>query len=71
MLAPHHGYYVTFKGSGPQNKILRSRNQASESTQLRVTRVFFLSLLSRYFDDQLSSNFTGLLFDAHVEIYTN
>ena len=35
---------------------LRSRNQASFSTQLRVTRVFFLSLLSRNFDDQLSSN---------------
>ena len=26
-------------------------------TQLRVTRVFFLSLLSRKFDDRLSSNF--------------
>ena len=34
-----------------------SRNQASESTWLRVTRVFFLSLLSRNFGDQLSSNF--------------
>ena len=32
-------------------------NQASESTQLRVTRLFFLSLLSRKFDDRLSSNF--------------
>ena len=40
-----------------QIKNLRSRNQASESTQLRVTRVFFLSLISRNFDDQLSSNF--------------
>ena len=27
------------------------------NTQLRVTRLFFLSLLSRIFDDQLSSNF--------------
>ena len=36
---------------------MSSRNQASDSTQLCVTRVFFLSLLSRNFDDQLSSNF--------------
>ena len=36
---------------------LRSQNQASESTQLRVTRVFFLSLLSCNFYDRLSSNF--------------
>ena len=33
------------------------RNQASESTQLCVTRAFFLSLLSRKFADRLSSNF--------------
>ena len=39
----------------PHNKILRS-HQAFESTQLRVTR-FFLSLLSRNFDDQFSCNF--------------
>ena len=42
--------------SRPQIKKLRSRNQASGSTQLRVTRMFFLSL-SRIFDDHLSSNF--------------
>ena len=36
---------------------LRSRNQASASAQLYVTRVFFLSLLSRNFNDRLSSNF--------------
>ena len=31
-------------------------NQASEITRVCVTRVFFLTLLSRNFDDQLSSN---------------
>ena len=36
---------------------MRSRNQPSKRTQLRVTRVFFLPLLSRKFDDRLSSNF--------------
>ena len=36
---------------------MRSRNQASESTQLRVTMVFFLLLLSRNFDNQLISKF--------------
>ena len=35
---------------------LKIRFQASESTPLHVTRVFFLPLLSRNFDDQLSSN---------------
>ena len=47
---------------------MRSWNQASESTQLRVTRVFFLSLLSRNFDDQLTSNFHKL-FHTYVEIH--
>ena len=52
--------------SKPQNYILRSRNQASdESTQLRVTRVFFLPLISPNFDDQLSSNVPSLLFCAY------
>ena len=37
--------------------VINQRNQASESTQLRVTRVFFLPLLSHNFDYQLSSNF--------------
>ena len=37
-----------------------------KSTQLRVTRVFFLSLLSRNFDDQLSSNYHRLLFYAYM-----
>ena len=32
-------------------------NQTSESTHFCVTRLFFLSLLSRNFDDRLSSNF--------------
>ena len=32
------------------------RNQASESIQLRVTRVFFLPLLSHNFDNKVSSN---------------
>ena len=41
----------------PHWDLMRSRNQASESTQLRVTRVFFLSLLSRNFEHQLSSSF--------------
>ena len=36
---------------------LRSRKQPSKRIQLHVTRVFFLSLLSRKFDDRLSSNF--------------
>ena len=36
---------------------MKYRNQPSKRTQLRVTRVFFLSLLSRNFDDRLSSNF--------------
>jgi hypothetical protein len=40
-----------------------------ENTQLRVTMLFFLPLLSRNFDDQLSSNFTGLLFYAYGEIH--
>ena len=39
---------------------MRSRNQPSKRTQLRVTRVFFLSLLSRNFDDQL-----GLIFHSY------
>ena len=34
---------------------LRSRNQASESTQLFVTRVFFFSLISRNYDNRFSS----------------
>ena len=34
-----------------------SRNQASESTQLRVSRVFFLSLLSHNCDDRLRSHY--------------
>ena len=41
----------------PQNKILRSQNQASESTQLCMTKIFSFSKLSCSFDDQLSSNF--------------
>ena len=45
-----------------------SRNQASESTKLRVTRVFFLSLLSHNFDDQLSSNFHRFVILCIVEI---
>ena len=41
----------------------------SESTQIRPTSVFFLSSFSPDSDDQLSSNFTGLLFYAYyVEI---
>ena len=36
---------------------MRSRNQPSKCTQLRVTRVFFLSLVSPIFNDRLSSNF--------------
>ena len=43
--------------SRPQNLILRYRNQAAESTQLRMSRVFFLPLVSRNFDAQLSSKF--------------
>ena len=43
--------------SRPQNYISRSGNQASESKQVCVTRVSFLPLLSRNFDDQPSSNF--------------
>ena len=42
-----------------------SRNQASESAQLRV---FFLSLLSRNFEDQLSSNFHSYF--MHLLRYT-
>ena len=43
-----------------------SRNQASESTQLRVNRFFFLSSLSRNFDDQLSSNFSQVCYFIHM-----
>ena len=43
--------------SRPHIKNLRSRNQPSKRSQLLVTRMFFLSLLSRTFDDRLSSNF--------------
>ena len=39
---------------------------ASESTQLCVTWVFFLGSFSRNFDDQV---FTDLLFDAYVGIH--
>ena len=44
-------------------------DQASESPQLSVTRVFFLSLLSRNFDHQLSSNFHRFVFYAYVELH--
>ena len=44
--------WITFETSR-----VRSRNQASESTQVCGTGVFFLSLFSPNFNDQLSSNF--------------
>ena len=40
-----------------EDSLCFSRNQASESTELRVTGVYFLSLLSCNFDNQLSSKF--------------
>ena len=56
--------------SRPQIQNLRFRNQASESTQLRVTRVFFPSQLSHNTDNQSSSNFHSfVIIDAYVEIH--
>ena len=52
--------------SRPQSANLRSRNHAAESTQLPVTWVFFLSLLSRNFDYQLSINCHRFVLYAYV-----
>ena len=51
--------------SRPQNYIFRSRNQATENTQLWV---FFLSLLSWNNMTSWAQVFTGFLFYAYVEI---
>ena len=56
--------------SRPQNEMLRSQNEASdESTELCVTRAFFLPLFPRNFDDQLSSNFPRFVICAYIEIH--
>ena len=41
-----------------------------ESKQLRVTRVFFLSLLSRNFDDRLKLNLSQVCYFMHMLRYT-
>ena len=42
----------------------------NQATKLCASRVFFLSLLSRNFDDQLSSNFHRFLYFIHMLRYT-
>ena len=48
---------------------MRSRRQASKSTQVRVTRVFFLPLLLSCSFDAKAQISTGLLFYVYFEIH--
>ena len=65
----HTCFLETSKSNCVSNSNSNSNNLASESTQVRGTRVFFPPLLYRNYDARLSSKFTGLLFYAYVETH--
>ena len=60
--------HAVLKAGDTKVNYSKSKNQQSSSTQLRVTRMFFLSLLSRNLDNQLSSNFTQVYNFMHISI---